>query len=92
MIQIGSTTNRPFLVRFARLLPDDQPRAVYHYIFNKKPEYGLSFGLFDTKAQANAALEQLSQKARRYGAFARKVSIIHDQIAELADTVAFAQK
>ena len=92
VIQIGSTTNRPFLVRFAGLLPEDQPKAVYQYIFRKSPEYGLSFGLYETKAQANAALEQLSQKARRYGAFARKISILHKQIAELADKVAFVQK
>ena len=91
VIQIGSTTNRPFLVRFAGLLPEDQPKAVYQYIFRKSPEYGLSFGLYETKAQANAALEQLSQKARRYGAFSRKISILHKQIAELVDKVAFVQ-
>lgn len=92
IIQIGSTSNRPFLVRFAQLLPKGEPVSIYYYVFRDRPEYGLSYGLFDSKAEANAALEKLSQKVRRYGAFARKLSIVHQQVNKLADRVSVARQ
>lgn len=91
-IQIGSTSNRPFLVRFSKLLPKGEPVSIYYYVSRNRPEYGLSFGLFDSKAAANSALEGLSQKVRRYGAFARKLSIVHQQIEQLSDQVSVARQ
>lgn len=91
-IQIGSTPNRPFLIRFARLLPKGEPVSIYYYVFGNRPEYGLSYGLFDSKAAANSALEGLSQKVRRYGAFARKLSIVHQQIEQLTDQISVARQ
>ncbi len=84
-IQIGSTTNRPFLVRFAKQLPEGQPYSIYQYVFKDQPEYGLGYGLFDNTQEANAALADLSQAVRRYGAFTRKIEILHRQIERLQD-------
>lgn len=90
-IQISSTTNRPFLVTFGRQLPDDQPNVIFHYMFREQPEYGLSYGVFASNEEASAALARLSQKVRRYGAFVRKLNVVHQQINRLNTTISAAK-
>lgn len=91
-IQIGSTLNRPFLVTFAGQLPSGEPISIYHYVFRDRPEYGLSYGLFDSIEEAKLALDALSPRVRRYGAFPRKLSIVHQQIDQAPKQLVAAEK
>ena len=91
-IQIGSTTNRPFLERFEKSLPEEQPTAIFEMLIGQGPENTLTFGLFDTNEAATAALGNLSQRSRRYGAYVRKLSAIQKQVRDLGGDLAIAQK
>ena len=91
VIQIGSTTNYPFLVRFEKQLPDSQPTAIFEMLIGQTAEHTLTYGSFDTRQAATAALGALSQRARRYGAYVRKISAVQQQIRDLGDDLAVAQ-
>ena len=91
-IQIGSTTNRPFLERFEKSLPEEQPTAIFEMLIGQGPENTLTFGLFDTNEAATAALGNLSQRSRRYSAYVRKLSAIQKQVRDLGGDLAIAQK
>ena len=92
VIQVGSTTNRPFLVSFEKRLPENQPTAIFEMLIGKSAEHVLSYGLYETREQASQALGRLSQSARRYGAYVRKVSAVQKQIRDLSAGLAVAQK
>lgn len=79
-IQIGSTVNKPYLISFSEQLPEGQPAAVYEYVFRDRPEYGLSYGIYNDAEEARAALNALEPGVRRYGAFTRKIEILHRQM------------
>ncbi len=83
LIQIGSTANRPFLVRFAQQF-NDYPTSIYLFRLRRaaRNEYGLSVGIFPDKLSAEAALAALPQQARRYGAFVRDVESVQKQIRD----------
>ncbi|OED41137.1 hypothetical protein AB833_10285 [Chromatiales bacterium (ex Bugula neritina AB1)] len=86
LIQIGSTANRPFLVNFARQFTDtDHPTALYLFRLRRaeRNEYGLSVGIFPDQLTAEAALEAMSDKARRYGAYVRDVKSVQQQIRDV---------
>jgi septal ring-binding cell division protein DamX len=92
LIQMGSTTNHPFLVRFEKQLPDAQPTAIFEMLIGQTAEHTLTYGRFNTKEAATAALGTLSQRARRYGAYVRKISAVQKQIRDLGGDLAVAQK
>ncbi len=91
VIQVGSTTNKPFLVSFEKRLPATQPTAIFEMLIGKSPEHTLTFGLFETRGQATQALGRLSQSSRRYGAYVRKISAVQKQIRDLGADLAVAQ-
>ncbi|MEM7258844.1 MAG: hypothetical protein AAF404_15825, partial [Pseudomonadota bacterium] len=92
LIQIGSTTNYPFLVQFEKQLPSSQPTAIFEMLIGQQPEHVLSYGLFPTREAATSELGRLSQTARKYGAYVRKLSAVQRQIRELGNNLAIAQK
>ena len=77
-IQVGSSADLKFLQRFARQLPTDSPRFIYHYKYTgrQQPEYGLAIGLFDNRNSADKAADNLPEKHRRYGPWVRRVGDI----------------
>ena len=87
-IQIGSTVNRPFLVRFVDTLPEPHLAAIFNFRINRwdRWEHVLIYGSFDTREAANKALGTLSQANRRYGAFARSFKVIRGDM-DVANTV-----
>lgn len=91
VIQIGSTNNVPFLVRFEKRLPQTQPTAILEMLIARKPEHVLTYGLFDSLDAATAALNKLPQSARRYGAYVRPVAAVQRQVRAL-ETLAVAGK
>lgn len=86
LIQIGSTPNEPFLVRFEQQLPDKQPSAIFEMLIGERPEHVLTYGLFDSRDSANAALGNLSQVARKYGAYVRPIARVQQQVRDLGSS------
>lgn len=87
-IQIGSTVNRPFLVRFVDTLPEPHLAAIFNFRINRwdRWEHVLIYGSFATREAANLTLGTLSQANRRYGAFARSFRVIRSDM-DAATTV-----
>ncbi len=84
-IQVGTTTNRKFLRKFANSLPGDQPVAVFAQHLNRSnmEVYALIYGSFQSYELANSALTQLNQSARRYGAYTRSFNAINSELEKL---------
>jgi len=84
-IQIGTTVNRAFLLRFIDSLPDEHIAALYKLRMNRanKLEYVLSYGSFASYKSATAAFEELNQSNRRYGAYIRSFDAIRRELKEL---------
>ena len=81
-IQLGSTSNLPFLRSFAERLPDGMPVSVYHYRTRNDgdKEYGLAAGVFASRSEATRAAENLPSGVRRYKPWVRRVGDIQLQI------------
>lgn len=92
LIQIGSTTNRPFLLQFEQQLPGNQPTAIFEMLIGAQPEHVLVYGLFSDREDAVAELGKLSQSARKYGAYVRKLSAVQRQILDLGGDLADARQ
>ncbi len=84
-IQISSTRNKPFLVRFAALLPLEMQRALYLFRVDQSGEriYVLCAGSFSSRQEAAVALSALPAKLRKYGAFPRRFSAAQLEIEQV---------
>lgn len=89
LIQLSSTQNKPFLIRFAKSLPNGMNRGLYSYRKNRlgNQVYVLYAGDFDSSAEATAALLALSPEIKRFGAFVRATRFVQEEIKQFRLTL-----
>jgi hypothetical protein len=91
LIQIGYSSNRPFLVQFEKKLPDTQTSALFEMEVRSQAEHVLTWGRFDSREQAHKALSQLSQTARKYGAYVRSYGVVQSGMLNVGGQLASVQ-
>jgi len=85
VVQIASSTNHELLAEFAKNNPLNGPLAIYRSSVSERGNevYGLSTGLFSSRADAMAELPKLAEASKRHGVWVRKVSAVQEKLTSL---------
>ena len=85
LVQIASSTDHELLTQFAKNNPLSGPLAIYPSRVSEQGnvQYGLSTGLFASRADAMAELPKLAEASKRHGVWVRKVAAVQEKMTSL---------
>ncbi len=75
-VQLATSKERGYIIDLAQTLEVLDPVAIYPFLTtnSKNPVYGLLSGLYDTRSEAIAAVDSMSDNAKQFGVWIRPVS------------------
>ena len=81
-IQLATSRERSYIIDLAKTMEVTDPVAIYPFFTtdSQNPVFGLLSGLYETRSEAIAAVESMSEDAKKFGVWIRPVSDLQDDI------------
>ena len=81
-VQLATSRERSYIIELAQTMELQDPIAIYPFLTtnSNNPVFGLLSGLYDTRAEAIAAVEVMGEKAKQFGVWIRPVSDLQADI------------
>ena len=81
-VQLATSRERGYIINLAQTMEVQDPVAIYPFLTtnSNNPVFGLLSGLYDTRAEAIAAVENMSDNTKQFGVWIRPVSDLQDDI------------
>ena len=81
-IQLLASKNRDSVIRYLEQLPDHMDAYYYRYVRNNQDWTAVAFGLFESRNLATRAINQLPENLRKNKPWIRKISALHNVLAD----------
>lgn len=81
-VQLATSRERSYIIELARTMNVQDPVAIYPFLTtnSSNPVFGLLSGLYDTRSDAIAAVENMSEEVKKFGVWIRPVSDLQADI------------
>ena len=81
-VQLATSRERGYIIDLAQTMQVTDPVAIYPFLTtnSNNPVFGLLSGLYDTRAEAIAAVENMSDATKQFGVWIRPVSDLQEDI------------
>lgn len=81
-VQLATSRERSYIIELAQTMEVEDPVAIYPFLTtnSNNPVFGLLSGLYDTRAEAIAAVEDMSDDTKQFGVWIRPVSDLQADI------------
>ncbi len=81
-VQLATSRERSYIIDLAQTMEVQDPVAIYPFLTtnSNNPVFGLLSGLYDTRAEAIAAVESMSDSTKKFGVWIRPVSDLQADI------------
>ena len=81
-IQLATSRERSYIIDLAKTMEVTDPVAIYPFLTtdSQNPVFGLLSGLYETRSEAIAAVENMSEDAKKFGVWIRPVGDLQDDI------------
>lgn len=81
-VQLATSRERGYIIDLAQTMEVQDPVAIYPFLTtnSNNPVFGLLSGLYDTRAEAIAAVEGMTDATKQFGVWIRPVSDLQDDI------------
>ena len=81
-VQLATSRERGYIIDPAQTMQVTDPVAIYPFLTtnSNNPVFGLLSGLYDTRAEAIAAVENMSDATKQFGVWIRPVSDLQEDI------------
>ncbi len=81
-VQLATSRERSYIIELAQTMDVQDPVAIYPFLTtnSNNPVFGLLSGLYDTRSEAIAAVEEMNDEAKKFGVWIRPVSDLQADI------------
>ena len=81
-VQLATSRERGYIIDLAQTMEVTDPVAIYPFLTtdSNNPVFGLLSGLYDTRAEAIAAVDNMSDATKQFGVWIRPVSDLQEDI------------
>ena len=81
-MQLATSRERGYIIDLAQTMEVTDPVAIYPFLTtdSNNPVFGLLSGLYDTRAEAIAAVDNMSDATKQFGVWIRPVSDLQEDI------------
>ena len=81
-VQLATSRERGYIIDLAQNMDVTGPVAIYPFLTtnSKNPVFGLLNGVYDTRDEATAAVDAMSENAKQFGIWIRPISDLHAEI------------
>lgn len=81
-VQLATSRERSYIIDLAQTMEMQDPVAIYPFLTknSNNPVFGLLSGLYDTRAEAVAAVASMSEGSKKFGVWIRPVSELQEDI------------
>lgn len=81
-VQLATSRERSYIIELAQTMDVQDPVAIYPFLTtnSSNPVFGLLSGLYDTRSEAIAAVDNMSDEVKKFGVWIRPVSDLQADI------------
>ena len=81
-VQLATSRERDYIIDLAQSLDTDEPIAIYPFLTtnSNNPVFGLLSGLYETRSEAIAAVENMASETKQFGVWIRPIADLQSDI------------